>query len=188
MSEKEPSKKKKPVRKKKKSDWDKLTPKQKKFVKEYLETGCGAEAARRAGYAPNRARTTAAETVAKSSVQNAMAELLDKAGLTDDAIAKKLQEGAEALETKFFAKDGIVVQKEDVIAWDTRLRYLDTALKLKGKYPAKKISLTALTEDELLEIARQRFRPGGSPGTTPPGTDPDHEEGVEPTQPDFGPE
>jgi hypothetical protein len=45
---------------------------QQKFVEEYIRHGNGAAAARAAGYAHDRARTTAAELVAKSNIQEAI--------------------------------------------------------------------------------------------------------------------
>lgn len=140
MATRKPDKKK--PSKGRKAAWDRLTLKQKKFVKAYFETGNATEAARQAGYSPKRARQAGSENVAKRDLsQEAMAEILDKAGLTDEAIAHKLSEGADAKETKFFARDGLVIETRDVAAWGVRHSYLETALKAKG-YLRNRVEVT----------------------------------------------
>lgn len=71
----------------------KLTLKQRKFIKGYLETGNASEAARRAGY---KWRCQGSENLSKPMIKNAFIELMDKHGLTDDRVIKKLDELLEA--------------------------------------------------------------------------------------------
>lgn len=119
--------------KKKRSAWDRLTLKQKRFVKAYFETeGNAAEAARRAGYSPERARVEGSEQVSSGNIQAVFSACLDKAGLTDDFIAARLREGAEAKEIKFFAHEGVVTDERETTDYPTRHTYLATALKAKG--------------------------------------------------------
>jgi phage terminase small subunit len=65
---------------------DQLTPKQARFVAEYLVDLNGAQAAIRAGYNPKRAKETACELVTKSNISGAISEgktkQLEKADLT----------------------------------------------------------------------------------------------------------
>ncbi len=51
-----------------------LTPKQARFVEEYLVDGNGAAAARRAGYSPKRADQLALQTLRNAEVQTALDE------------------------------------------------------------------------------------------------------------------
>ena len=65
-------------------------------------------------------------------------EAMDKHGLTLDNLSKQLKRELKAKETKFFQKDGKVVEKHNVIAWDVRQRARIDAHKLRGDYPAEK--------------------------------------------------
>ena len=93
---------------------DGLTPKQKRFAKEYVKTGNGAEAARRAGYSKRRANVTAAENVAKRSVQEFIEELGAEAevikGLTIEHIMAMLAKEARTAET-----DGARVRAQELL-------------------------------------------------------------------------
>ena len=48
------------------------------------------------------------------------------------ALTRKLAEGLDAKETKFFQYEGQVIETRDVIDYGTRHRYLETALELHG--------------------------------------------------------
>jgi len=65
-------------------------------------------------------------------------EAMDKHGLTLDNLIKQLKRELKAKETKFFQKDGKVVEKHNVIAWDVRQRARIDAHKLRGDDPAEK--------------------------------------------------
>lgn len=68
-----------------------LTEKQAIFVKEYIRTKNGTQAALAAyDTSPNVARTMAAENLAKPNIQNALRGAFDKAGATVDKIAVTL--------------------------------------------------------------------------------------------------
>lgn len=55
-----------------------------------------------AGYAESTATKKAGETVGKSRIQAHLAELMEKAGITDEYLVQKLKEGLEA--TKLIPK------------------------------------------------------------------------------------
>lgn len=63
---------------------------------------------------------------------------IDKNGFSETRIKSKLLEGADAFETKFFQKDGIVLETRNVIAWETRRKYLDMMIRIKDMYAAEK--------------------------------------------------
>lgn len=118
--------------KKKRSAWDRLTLKQKKFIKAFFETENATEAAIRAGYSPKGAAVKGSETIRSPNGGAAIAEILDKAGLTDDFIAARLREGVDAKEIKFFSFEGIVTDQRETVDYPTRHQYLATSLKAKG--------------------------------------------------------
>jgi phage terminase small subunit len=70
---------------------DGLTPKQKRFAKEYVRTGNGAKAARKAGYPERSAASVASENLTKPNVAEFVASLSAEAdivkGLTIEQIA-----------------------------------------------------------------------------------------------------
>lgn len=71
-----------------------LTPKQARFVEEYLVDGNGAAAARRAGYSPKRADQLALQTLRNAGVQAALAErraqIAQVTAVSQERIAKEL--------------------------------------------------------------------------------------------------
>lgn len=63
-----------------------LSPKQRKFVAEYLKDGNGTQAAIRAGYSTKTANEQAARLLAKASVKGAVEGRLEKLELTADYV------------------------------------------------------------------------------------------------------
>lgn len=74
----------------------------------------------------------------RARISTDVAEAMDRHGLTLDNLIKQLKRELKAKETKFFQKDGKVVEKHNVIAWDVRQRARIDAHKLRGDYPAEK--------------------------------------------------
>ena len=108
---------------------DKLTLKQRKFVKEYIRTGNGSQAVKLAGYnvkSDLSANATASDNLSKPIIQRSIAKVLDQAGLTDDRLADDLDYIIDR------AKDS------DKITVADALRGLDMSFKLKDKYPAER--------------------------------------------------
>ncbi len=69
--------------------------------------------------------------------------MLERLGLTYDYILDKcLRPLLEARETKFFQKEGIVMQEKEVEALDIRLRAIDTWAKLAGAYSVQKVNVS----------------------------------------------
>lgn len=109
-----------------------------------------AQAARNAGYAEGTVRSDIYSKVhAKPSVQTAIADIMEKQGLTDDKLTSKLKEGLEAtkvISCNVIASDGEGMKDANSMTKDfvdtpdyaTQHKFLDTALKLKDKYPASK--------------------------------------------------
>ena len=93
------------------------TIKEKKFIKEYIKTGNATEAASRVYdvSSKNSAAVIGNENLRKLNI----VDVMEKAGITDEKLTKKLDEGLEA-------------SKEGGTDYITRHRYLETALRLKG--------------------------------------------------------
>ena len=101
---------------------DKLTPKQERFVQEYLVDLNATAAAGRAGYKdPNIGRQLRAKNNVSTAIQNEMKQRQERTGVTQDYVIEKLKEIAEKQ-----ASDGT----------DSELKYSNKlkALELLGKH------------------------------------------------------
>lgn len=129
---------------------NRLTKKQKGFVKEYAKTGNGVQSALKAydtdDYAT--AGVIAVENLEKPKIQNALDEALPDELLTDIH-----REGLLATRP-FFNDDGDKVAED--ADYNVRHKYLDTAYKLKGSYaPEKRVTLNVQVEptEQIQELA-----------------------------------
>jgi hypothetical protein len=113
------------------SKYKRLSPREKAFVVQLSKGLNFTDAARAAGYSPKYAGQGGYQ--AYHIVKAKFPELLEKHGLTDDALIENyIKPGLEARETKFFQKDGIVTDEREVISWGARHSFLDTTLRLRG--------------------------------------------------------
>lgn len=121
------------------------TIKEKKFVKEYLKTGNGTEAALSAYDTKDRksASVIATENLAKLSI----ADIMDQMGITDERLMQVLDDGLNASRTISTIggreANGATVDFVDVPDFISRHKYLETGLKLKDKFPSSKIDHTS---------------------------------------------
>ena len=97
-----------------------LTIKQRKLIKYYLEGDTVKDAAIKAGYSELTAYTHGSRTLKRLFECGALDEKLDALGLSDEDLAMKIVEGLEARRSEGRPDYGI------------RHRYLETALKLRG--------------------------------------------------------
>lgn len=106
----------------------KLTEKQKKAVAILVEDGGSVSGAmRKAGYSPATAKTPS-----KLTDSPAFIDYLEKAGVTDQKLAQVLNEGLNATKAVVMAaetNDSFVDIQPD---YQTRHKYLETAIKVKG--------------------------------------------------------
>ncbi len=154
VSKRKPSPKKKIS--KDKSQESKLTLKQRKFLKYYLESGNITQSALKAGYALGQ---SGFENLQKPLIQFAYQKLLDKNGITDERLNKVLDEGLGSTKVigylhQYKKKKGGKIEKvqpDEVISSEfldvpdhpTRHKYLETGLKLKERLNTKeKIEVT----------------------------------------------
>jgi hypothetical protein len=79
---------------------------------------------------------------------------LEKAGLTDEYLAKKIHEGANAFRVDRFAVDGHVTEEKVDADFGTRQKYLELTAKLRG--------------DIIDKVQQETTFPEGVPAYLPP--------------------
>ena len=113
-----------------------LTPQQRKLLKGLAKGMTITDAALAAGYSDKYAGQVGSQAL--EAIRRKMPEILDKYGLSDDALVEKyLKPALEANETKFAQKDGLFTDEREVTAWGPRLTALDMAFNLRGSYAPK---------------------------------------------------
>lgn len=144
----------------------KRTLRERKFIKAYIENYGNATKAYLA-ISPNVTEEAAAVSgfrmLRKANISND--ELMDMMGMTDAYLQEKLDEGLNATKTisvvplkPIEAKDNSPdlpdansknIEFVDIEDYPTRHKYLDTALKLKNKYPTEKKNIDLNVSGEL---------------------------------------
>jgi phage terminase small subunit len=112
----------------------KLKPRQVKLLDGLTKGKSVRAAALDAGYSPNTAQHPS-ELLDTVAMREALGRLLAPV----EKIAQRINEGLDAMETKFFQFEGTVSDSRDVIAWSERRMYADLAAELKGMKPSQKI-------------------------------------------------
>jgi phage terminase small subunit len=98
---------------------EELTPKQLKFITEYVKDFNGTQAAIRAGYAASGARTEAWRLLTNADIKSKIEELLKSASLGPDETKKLITDIATSNVSNFFKK--VKVQKSKLIRKDLHL-------------------------------------------------------------------
>lgn len=140
---------------------ERLTKKEKGFVKDYVETGNGTKSALK-NYDTtdeNTAAMIASTNIRKPKIQKAIKSIADQ---IPDALLRKVHlEGLEA-DKKVFKNNNATGEIEEVSAepdYAVRHKYLDSAYKLKGIYaPEKAINLNIEAEiinPQAIELAKK---------------------------------
>lgn len=122
----------------------------KRYVENKIIHGMsGNQAALAAGYSMSAARSSS-HTLNYPEIREYMQELMDKAGITDEQLVQKIKDGMDAkkpISAQILVKqDGSVVKKEDegvieVEDWASQHKFVETALKLKDRFPKTKVEL-----------------------------------------------
>lgn len=133
----------------------KLTRKQEKAARERVKDpeATLSEIGQRADY-DNKSNVH--RELVKPHVQARVKELMDASPkLQVPALLKKLEEGLEAQEIKFFADKGEVISERVTTDFPTRLGYLDRALELQGlKNKDKSVVPLIVTKEQYQELCR----------------------------------
>jgi phage terminase small subunit len=115
-----------------------LTPRQNAWKKHYLDPDNpetffnGTASAKAAGYSTKYASLRVVGAQNKKKFASDIERWLDEEGLSEKHLKRKLFEGLDAHETKFFAHQGEVIETHDVRAWGIQHRYLELAMRVKG--------------------------------------------------------
>lgn len=75
---------------------------------------------------------------------------MDKAGVTDELLARRIHQGLHAMETKFFQHAGFVTARRNMVSWSERREMLEIALKLRGHLVEKHEHKVDMTVEELV--------------------------------------
>lgn len=118
-----------------------LNVKQKKFVKNLLQTGKTGESALRAGFSDG---SYGSLLKTQPNIQAAILTEMEKQGLSDGFLAEKLKDGLEASYPSRLSVKGAVLQPESPDHLNRR-GYLDMCLRIKGSYAPDKIESTQRT-------------------------------------------
>src|SRR5438128_12518176 len=124
-----------------------LTPKQRRFVAEYVQNGGNGTRAALAAYDTADSRTAsvmAVETLARPSVQAAVAELLDEAGLSDRKLAE--------IHAHYLA----LYRSDDPADKALGLKALDMAFRLNGPYRTLDTAAEDFTQAVIEAYARRK--------------------------------
>ncbi len=136
---------------------EKLTKKQKEFVKEYAKTGNGTKSALKV-YDTNdesTASSIAHENLRKPEIQQALQTIADK--IPDELLEEVHLDGLKAGKTIY--KNNVSTGEIEEVGYEadyaTRHKYLDTAYKLKGVYaPDKSVNVNVELGDGLKKEER----------------------------------
>jgi phage terminase small subunit len=150
---------------KKKAQKKKLTIKQKKFIKNYLKTGNGTQAAKDAGYSKNCAQEIASENLSKPIIQQAVASAAEKLGISAEYVLGNFKEFIEFGKKKIIkAKqiNGEIFNEEELAdaqlafksneALGKHLKLFTDTVEVTGKDGE---SIAAISAKEKLELAKQ---------------------------------
>ena len=125
-----------------------LSIKQTRFIKEYVASGNGAAAARKAGYSPSSANVTAAQNLAKPSIKSALAREMARAAfkITPLRVQQRLDEISH--EAQASGQFGPAVRAEELLGRSVGM-FIDRSLQLTGQLNDSHITA-------LLELAKRR--------------------------------
>ena len=131
----------------------KLTTKQRKFVKEYLDTGNASLAVKNSYEVKNdaTARSIGSENLTKPNIQLTILEALDEQGLTSNHLASKVAELVNAQRRTTVIRNGeveIIQEKIDAPAVKAGLEF---AFKLKESVLRSKSNVSFMPSEEELE-------------------------------------
>lgn len=125
---------------------DKLTKKEKGFIKDYIRTGNGVESALN-NYDTedySTAGNIASENLKKPKIQNELQRLADR--IPDELLEEVHLQGLKAFRTIKSTDDGDIIEPDYAV----RHKYLDSAYKIKGTYAPDKLAFTNKDGEDLI--------------------------------------
>lgn len=111
---------------------NRLSKKKQVYVKAKASGKTSIEARAKAGYSPG----TKIENIETADVKQAFAEIM-RNRIKPYKLAQRIDEGLDAMETKFFHKDGVVTDSRNTVAWGERRAYAELAAQFTGYWSPK---------------------------------------------------
>jgi hypothetical protein len=111
-----------------------------KIVKAQIEGRCLRDAGIEAGLSPASADSQVCHIINHPQSKALFAEYLEKAGLSDEILAEKIEKLTNADQTLFFQHQGRVTDERIVPALETRRKSLELCARLKGHLQETKVS------------------------------------------------
>ena len=111
------------------------------FVALYLERGRVTEAAIEAYQEPDPVKAGRLGNAALKRMPDVFAMVMDRAGLTDKDLIRRLLEGLDAEKTKFATHQGVITDERQVVDHQTRALYQRIALDLMGHAPKQALTI-----------------------------------------------
>lgn len=105
------------------------------------------EAGKKAGWANNSAQNAYQALKSAGAQELFRREMAKRPKLRMSALADKLEQGLEAMQTKLFAHEGQIIDERDLVDFGTRHAYLSLAVRLAGADPANKLDVTTNGKD-----------------------------------------
>ena len=147
----------------------KLTIKQRGFIKEYVNTGNATKSALKVYGAKdyNTAKSIGHENLTKPHLAKEIKELMVGFGITDATLFSNLRAGLRAV--KIAEYKGELVET-DIPDLQIQHKFLETALKLRDMYPSQKIEsrninidmeLEKMSKEELGALMKKLYEEGG---------------------------
>ena len=109
---------------------------------------------------PNAAAVKAA--LRAPNMQGYLAKYLDDAGATLESAARVIAEAENAMATKFFAHEGQIIDREDVVDHPTRLAAAELNLKARGELRDSSVSaniFVGMSDEQVAQIAAGQIDP-----------------------------
>ena len=130
----------------------KLNLRERKFMKNLSLGMTQREAAIKAGYSKKSADSIASQKIKEIKVAGSFCEILDKHGVTDDAIASVISEGIKAKRHVMVGDD-----VKELPDWIARHKFSDSALKVKGHLRDKvDVNLKGNVTIEIIKFSPER--------------------------------
>ena len=114
------------------------------------------QAALEAGYSENTARRTKEKIEESKAVKELFTALMEKAGISDGLLARRLYQGLFARETKTAAHEGKITDRANLVAFGERREMLELVLKLKGHLIDKRELRMVRTLEDILDEANRK--------------------------------
>jgi len=131
-----------------------LTVRQKRYVAARVEGLTQAAACEKAGY--SRA-TNPSHIENAPSVRDAFRRLLNTK-ISDEKLAQRISEGVDAVEVRFFQKDGVVVDSREVPDFKERRAYVQMAGEILEVLPDRDAVDVNIHLNQLINACPQEFR------------------------------